>query len=59
MYFEQLIKKILGWSYNVDYLIHLREESALDEHYTNLSDAILLLKDLSAFISSEDIEKAQ
>ncbi|MGK0456026.1 MAG: hypothetical protein ACJAUA_000316 [Zhongshania aliphaticivorans] len=59
MYFGELVKKILGWSYDADYLHQLREDSALDEHYTNLLDAEQLLKKLSAFYSSEDSEKAQ
>lgn len=59
MYFEQLIKKILKWSYDTDHLYQLREDSALDEHYKNLLDAELLLKKLSAFFSSEESEKAQ
>lgn len=59
MYFEQLIKKILQWSYDTDHLHKLRKNSALDEHYTNLLDAELLLKKLSAFFSSEESEKTQ
>ena len=59
MYFEELVKKILTWSYDVDYLHQLRADSALDEHYTNLLDAEQLLKQLAAFYPSEDSEKAR
>ena len=59
MYFEELVKKILSWSYDVNYLNQLRNDSALDEHYTNLLDAEQLLKKLAAFYESEASEKAQ
>ena len=59
MYFKDLIQKILGWSYETDYLHRLREDSALDEHYTNLLDAEKLLQELSSFDPSEDSEKAR
>ena len=59
MYFEALIKKILAWSYDINYLHQLRADSALDEHYTNLLDAEQLLKQLSDFYPSEDGEKAR
>jgi len=59
MYFEELVKKILAWSYDVDYLKQLRADSALDEHYTNLLDAEKLLKQLADFYPSEDGEKAR
>ena len=59
MYFKTLIKKILDWSYDTDYLQQLRQESALDEHYTNLLDAAQLLQKLAAFDPSPENEKAR
>ncbi len=58
MYFEELVKQILEWSYDTSYLHQLRADSALDEHYTNLLDAEQLLKQLADFYPSEDGEKA-
>ena len=59
MYFKELVKKILSWSYDNDYLNQLKSDNALDEHYVNLLDAENLLKKLASFHTSIDCEKAQ
>ena len=59
MYFDKLVEKILGWSYDTNHLHQLREDSALDEHYANLLEAEQLLQKLSTFCPSKDIKTAQ